>query len=216
MKPRITRQIPLFLAGFLSLMIWACDDQVDLPDDVNEPNDAAFAIGDVGPAGGIVFLDKGASTDGWRYLEIAMQDLGRAEWGCFNTPITNSRSSTVGSGAENTQHIIDLHDAFQSYYTNPGECSTMSDGTVAAKIAADFSFNGFDDWHLPSSEEMFWVYQNLHAANLASFSTDDLYWTSTENDDNTAVAINFTNGAGGFLCKQCSDVVTVRAVRYFK
>ncbi len=26
-------------------------------------------IGDTGPAGGIVFYDKGDDTDGWRYLE---------------------------------------------------------------------------------------------------------------------------------------------------
>lgn len=31
----------------------------------------AYAIGDTGPAGGIVFYDKGEVTDGWRYLEAA-------------------------------------------------------------------------------------------------------------------------------------------------
>jgi flagellar biosynthesis GTPase FlhF len=30
-----------------------------------------YAIGETGPAGGIIFYDKGAKSDGWRYLEAA-------------------------------------------------------------------------------------------------------------------------------------------------
>ena len=34
-----------------------------------------YTIGDTGPAGGIIFYDKGNKTDGWRYLEAAPADL---------------------------------------------------------------------------------------------------------------------------------------------
>jgi len=34
-----------------------------------------YAVGDTGPAGGIVFYDKGSESDGWRYLEAAPTEL---------------------------------------------------------------------------------------------------------------------------------------------
>ena len=37
---------------------------------------AAYNIGDTGPAGGLVFYDKGNSSGGWRYLEVAESDVG--------------------------------------------------------------------------------------------------------------------------------------------
>ena len=33
-----------------------------------EPPAPAYQVGDTGPAGGVVFFDKGSSTEGWRYL----------------------------------------------------------------------------------------------------------------------------------------------------
>ncbi|GHU33390.1 hypothetical protein FACS1894172_11810 [Spirochaetia bacterium] len=30
-----------------------------------------YVIGDTGPAGGLIFYDKGDYSDGWRYLEVA-------------------------------------------------------------------------------------------------------------------------------------------------
>ena len=33
-----------------------------------------YKVGDTGPAGGLIFFDKGALTNGWRYLEAAPVD----------------------------------------------------------------------------------------------------------------------------------------------
>ena len=52
---------------------------------------------------------------------------------------------------------------------------------------------------------------------LVNFDLDStLYWNSTEHDDNTATATNFSNRDQDWTPKQVnSGVMKVRAVRYF-
>jgi hypothetical protein len=38
--------------------------------------DRTYHVGDTGPAGGIIFFDKGSKSAGWRYLEAGTKDLG--------------------------------------------------------------------------------------------------------------------------------------------
>lgn len=209
-------RITTFKAIFLALLfvLWGCEETQDAPQDPDEP-EGEYAIGDTGPAGGLVFLDKGDDTGGWRYMEVNLEDLGEFQWGCFNTPVQDARQAELGKGLENSDHIVEFHNAFQNFYDNPGECSQESNGTVAALVTSEFVQNGFDDWHLPSSEEMLIIYRNLHLRGLGDFNTDKIYWTSTEQTDNTAVAVDLNLGRGGLLCKQCAEVTTLRAVRYF-
>lgn len=202
------------LLAFLALIVWACDEEnPSVPED---STGTTYELGEAGPAGGIVFYDKRDNTDGWRYMEVTNEDLGEFEWGCYNTPVPEARQSELGTGAENSSYIIAFHDAFQNYYANPAECSTESDGTVAALAAANLEVGGHDDWHLPSYEEMMMIYRNLYLQGLGDFDEDKIYWTSTEGNDNTAYAIDLTLGRGGLLCKQCAEVTTMRAVRYFQ
>ncbi|MDR0300928.1 MAG: DUF1566 domain-containing protein [Treponema sp.] len=44
-----------------------------------------YKLGDTGPAGGIIFYDKGDNSDGWQYLEAAPPDFEfKANWNSAN------------------------------------------------------------------------------------------------------------------------------------
>lgn len=176
-------------------------------------------IGDEGPAGGIVFFDKGEFSDGWQYIEVAPNDMDEgAEWGCFEASIEEAQNKEIGAGKSNSMAIVDFHDSFNNFYENPEECSEISNGTVAAKSCIELELGGFSDWYLPSSDEVFEMYEKLHLNGLGNFLADDvvLYWSSTQHDSNTAIATDFATADQGFLCKQCAHIISrFRAVRYF-
>jgi len=186
------------------------------PNEVKEEQRTTlYHIGDIGPAGGLIFYDKGDETDGWRYLEAAPYDIDTKEWGIFDKEVASSKGAAIGTGMQNTEAIIAFHDNLPNFYSNPGKYNTFSDGTVAAKACVALTINGFDNWHLPSEAESYEMYKNLHLNGLGNFNLDKIYWSSTEHSGNTVTTIDFNNGAQGWLCKQCNEVTSLRAVRYF-
>ena len=177
-----------------------------------------YAIGDSGPAGGIVFYDKGSYSLGWRYMEISTTDLGFFEWGCLGSDIPNTMGITVGDGLPNSAAVADFHDNLDDYYLNPAVCNVLNNGTVAAEKALLFEMTGFetvDDWFLPSQEELLLVYQNLHVAAFGNFTADQ-YWTSTAVDADNAIAIHFADGSIQTVSKiPTANTVRTRAIRRF-
>ena len=123
-----------------------------------EEPEVDYTIGDIGPAGGVVFYDKGEYTDGWRYMEAAPEDIeGANQWGCLFSEVPDSQELGIGFGLANSEAILAFHDALNNFYGNPEQCGDGSDntginnGTVAAKIALEYEVNGYDNWHLPLS-----------------------------------------------------------------
>jgi hypothetical protein len=130
------------------------------------PVAATYKIGDKGPAGGIIFYDKGNNNDGWRYLEAAPADINRKLRPVSEHINTNDCiERAVGKGKSNTEAIMK-------------EAVNKGGGFGwAAQAAYAYTLNGFNDWFLPSRDELHYVYGNLHLNGLGNFK--NRYFTST-------------------------------------
>ena len=102
-----------------------------------------YNVGETGPGGGTVFYvapEPFASTGSdcernCKYLEAA-QMLGYVAWCSMNTTRLGEAATGIGTGMSNTTKAR----------TN---CTSG-----AIKIAADYTNNSKDDWHLPSKDEL--------------------------------------------------------------
>ena len=172
-----------------------------------------YSIGDAGPAGGLVFYDKGFYSDGWRYLEAAPSDIGSFAFGYYRPDKENSnRIGTfldVGSGKYNTERLVKQMDMDgKAYSDNSGEGVKE----YAARKCLDYSNGGCDDWFLPSRDELNLMYENLHKNGLGSFA-DYSYWSSSEDDASNAWLQYFDYG-DRYVSDRNSDY-RVRPVRAF-
>jgi hypothetical protein len=133
-----------------------------------------YSIGDTGPAGGKVFY----VTDGGLHgLEAAPADQSAgAPWGCEGTTIAGADGAAVGTGAQNTADIL----------------AGCSESGIAAEIADAYTLNGYDDWFLPSKDELNLLYQ--HHTVYGGFGWDFIS-SSTEDNSNRAWGQFFFNGS---------------------
>jgi hypothetical protein len=157
-----------------------------------------YKIGDTGPGGGIVFYDKGNTSGGWRYMEAAPSDLGRAQWQSAPREVSGTKDN-IGSGRQNTQLI--------------------GDSGRAALLCQQYNLGEYRDWFLPSKAELDLMYINLKMKDLGNFS-DDLYWSSSDSTGGSAWtpawAQRFSDGyqeGGGIHNK--GKTYLVRAIRQF-
>jgi hypothetical protein len=126
----------------------------------------AYKIGDTGPAGGLIFYDKGKFSDGWRYMEVAPSDLEfQATWSNKDISIEGTKNG-IGFGKQNTQLICDVL------------LKISGEWDQAAQRCDELDHKGFDDWFLPSIDELNLIYGNLKRNDLGDFK-DDSYWSST-------------------------------------
>ncbi|MDD3997740.1 MAG: DUF1566 domain-containing protein, partial [Sphaerochaetaceae bacterium] len=118
-----------------------------------------------GPAGGLIVIDKGFYSDGWRYSELLPK---RAEIGSF-------------------------------------------DWYVASMTIDDFSYFGYEDWSLPTIEELEQIDQLDVSSEYSLFPY--AYWSSTSKSSDTASYYHFLKGRSYDVYKWNS--FRVRPVRRF-
>jgi hypothetical protein len=155
-----------------------------------------YKIGDKGPAGGLVFYDKGSASDGWRYLEAAPSDQGvNVQW-YKNKNIHIKTSTDIGTGKANTDAII----------------AAQGTGTYAAALCRNLNLGGYTDWFLPSRDELKLMYVNLKLKGLGGFS-GAWFWSSSQFTSRTAWGQEFSDGYQYDDGKYTKD--SVRACRAF-
>jgi len=173
--------------------------------------------------GGIIFYVDESGKHGLIVASETQSD--NVVWSKENIKIGGT-TDKVGSGRNNTEIIV----------------KKLGDGIYAAKLCYDLVLNGYDDWFLPSREELTLLYQNFFGIEVRCLETkksknwkdnyayslgygDDFlseyaYWSSSEDYNTYAI---FTN-PGAFDSRYQSFVDNwyrpfyprvVRAVRTF-
>ncbi len=215
-QPAVPLKVGFVLEGWYTepgyLNLWDFTTNAIISDMTLYAKWSPLQIGDLGHAGGYVFYDKGIYSDGWRYLEAAPdgwnsnESDSRSEWGAFGYAIApNITETALGAGETNTQVVVSYHDNLSEQYPDKGDYYTNSIayhgfnfGSVAAKSCSDYSITvsgiTYDDWFLPSKDELNYIYQNLVIHNLGGFS-GDYYWSSSEIDSHSAWLQSLSSGS---------------------
>jgi len=148
-----------------------------------------FSLRDTGPAGGLIFYDKGSFSSGWRYLEAAPKDQSTfksgVSWSSMGNgygTATGATGTAIGTGKSNTAKIISV-------------LSSASSGGCVAKRCAAQTIGGYADWFLPSRDELVLMHTNLKLSGVGDFASGyDAYWSSTETNEIGAISMLFSDG----------------------
>lgn len=150
------------------------------------------AVGQMGPGGLIIWLD---GSGGGLVAAPESTEWTNVQWGCGGT-LVNASAQNEGQGFANSTAIL----------------NNCSEAGIAAALCNELVHEGYDDWFLPSRNELGRMYINLKDKNLGGF-TDEFYWSSTEVDADAAIFSDFNNG--GLASGDKSNSFRVRAVRAF-
>ena len=167
------------------------------------PPEQPAAIGDIREGGVVFWLDGNGGG-----LVCALSDYpSTVEWGCYGTDLPSvpnvaynggnpvGLGAEIGDGEDNTTGIL-------------ADCSN----SPAALAARSYG----PEWFLPSINELNQIY--INRATLEAVSDFDAfsiyYWSSTENDNNSAWRQYFSNG-NQFVNSKGYTYYSVRAVRAF-
>lgn len=150
-----------------------------------------YVIGEQLNGGYIFYVDE----TGEHGLVCAPSDQDRsALWG--NCTPAGAAGKAVGTGNKNTTDIV---------------LGCQAEG-IAAKLCYDLELDGYNDWFLPSIDELFFMYENLHEKGLGGFE-DTYYWSSTQ-DRHGAWVVSFFYGSRSNHGR-IENSIRTRAIRAF-
>jgi len=164
--------------------------------DNNCDGNSLISIGDNYQGGIVFYLDQ----SGEHGLVASPIDQGSSTPWCSDTNSYCDVSSTrkeIGYGKQNTKYII----------------STFGTGNYAAKLCDESEINSYQDWFLPSKDELELMHTNLYLNGLGEFS-EVSYWSSTNKGwGNAFVKRFYKNNLYNYA--EVNTLLHVRAIREF-
>jgi len=164
-----------------------------------------MVIGKKGPAGGIVFYDKGSYSDGWQYLEAApvSTEWTDKQWGSDETLI-GATGTGIGTGQSNTTKIVKWLNSHSET-----DCAAQ----LCAALVVENNGVTYSDWFLPSKDELILMHTKLYLEGVGGFD-GGAYWSSSELYAGTAWGQIFNTAFNWSDWGKYYDL-RVRAVRAF-
>jgi len=204
------KKIYLLLAQtviFMSLFLFiSCEREGwDVVEDDNEDDDGddpteIFRVGQEYQGGIIAYVDY---TGKHGLIAAPTDQSAGIQWYNGSYFVTDASGTSIGTGKNNTKRIVQM----------------QGNGNYAAKLCDELILKGYDDWYLPSKEELNKLYQNR--VEIGGFDYTGTYWSSSEfsgssyyySSSNSAYHQYFNNGSQSYSYKD--NAYRVRAVRSF-
>jgi hypothetical protein len=187
-----------FAIAFIAATLVACNGGGDA-------TPAALQVGDSYQGGKIAYIyqvgDPGYVEGQTHGIIAAPFDQGKEiawlppELNNEFTPAIGAGGKALGTGGTNTNQIV----------------TAYGKSNYAAKLCYDLVLNGYDDWYLPSIDELSKLY--INRAAVGGFVETAYYWSSSENGNFYAWAFYFNYGRASYYLKDGTR--QVRAVRAF-
>ncbi len=149
-------------------------------------------IGERFGGGIVIFVDN---TGKHGLIAAPFDQSSEAKWGYFEEQV-GANNKTVGGGKSNTEKVA----------------LASKDNQIASRLCSELNLGGYDDWFLPSMDELNLMYTNLKESKIGKLA-DALYWSSSETDFNNAWLQDFATGVQKE--HHVKKIAHVRAIRAF-
>jgi hypothetical protein len=138
-------------------------------------------------------------------LIVSLKDVTKFVWSNIDNTEIGKPSKSTWNGKKNSQAIINQKGHRKS----------------ASEICLELIENNFDDWYLPSIDELILLFNSRYEVNKAlskieganELNNDDSYWSS--NESKKSLAWHFMFNSGHAFDSSKSSIYTVRAIRSF-
>lgn len=166
-----------------------------------EGNPIDSLIGKFAQGGIIFYMD--ANGFGLVAMPENLENISGVSWGCIGN-LVGAGGVGIRTGSSNTQNIV----------------QNCADSPIAAERCDDLVANGYDDWFLPSRDELIAMYNNIGPGasganqNIGDFA-NTAYISSSETNADIARTVQFFNNGHPSATFKSQQVNAIRAARSF-